>query len=86
VAKEKLSKRELERQIDVSLFEHSRIETKLSPPVRELHPDINLALKMPIFLSSWDFQKFTAKMIFFKNKREAQCIPKRIGAPSYLDH
>jgi predicted nuclease of restriction endonuclease-like (RecB) superfamily len=39
-ATEKLSKRELERQIDASHFERSILATKLSPVVRELHPSI----------------------------------------------
>lgn len=41
----KLSKRELERQIDASQFERSMLGTKLSPLVRELHPAINQTFK-----------------------------------------
>jgi predicted nuclease of restriction endonuclease-like (RecB) superfamily len=42
---EKHTKRELERQIDTSYFERSTIGAKLSPLVRELHPNINQAFK-----------------------------------------
>ena len=37
---EKLSKRELERQIDAAHFERSAVSAKLSPVARELHPTI----------------------------------------------
>lgn len=40
-----LSKRDLERQIDAAHYERSMMNAKLSPLVRELHPNINLALK-----------------------------------------
>ena len=39
-ATDKLSKRELERQIDASHFERSLLSAKLSPVARELHPNI----------------------------------------------
>jgi predicted nuclease of restriction endonuclease-like (RecB) superfamily len=42
---DKLSKRELERQIDVLHFERSLISPILSPAVRELHPTIGNAFK-----------------------------------------
>jgi len=42
---EKLSKRELERQIDTLHFERSITSAKLSPLVRELHPGISKAFK-----------------------------------------
>lgn len=42
---EKLSKRELERQINTSLFERSLINPKLSPSVRELKNDLNKCFK-----------------------------------------
>lgn len=42
---EKLSKRDLERQIDTSQYERSMIGAKLSPVVRELHPNIQHAFK-----------------------------------------
>lgn len=41
VLAEKLSKRDLERQIDASQYERSMIGAKLSPLVRELHPNLN---------------------------------------------
>jgi predicted nuclease of restriction endonuclease-like (RecB) superfamily len=41
----KLSKRDLERQIDAAQFERSRIGPKLSPVVREIHPSIHQAFK-----------------------------------------
>ena len=41
----KLSKRELERQINVSQYECSQLGTKLSPLVRELHPGIEQVFK-----------------------------------------
>jgi predicted nuclease of restriction endonuclease-like (RecB) superfamily len=44
-ATEKLTKRELERQIDSAYFERSMISTKLSPLVRELHPAIGTTFK-----------------------------------------
>lgn len=40
-ATEKLTKRELERQINAAYFERNRLDTKLSPLVRESHPSIN---------------------------------------------
>ena len=40
-----LSKRELERQINVSQYERSQIDAKLSPLVRELHPGIQQVFK-----------------------------------------
>lgn len=42
---EKLSKRELERQINVAHFERSLLGAKLSPAVRELHPSISNTFK-----------------------------------------
>lgn len=45
VASEKLTKRELERQIDAAYFERSAIGAKLSPLVRELHPRIGGTFK-----------------------------------------
>jgi predicted nuclease of restriction endonuclease-like (RecB) superfamily len=42
---EKLTKRELDRQIDASHFERSLIGAKLSPLVRELHPTIGNTFK-----------------------------------------
>jgi predicted nuclease of restriction endonuclease-like (RecB) superfamily len=42
---DKLSKRELERQIDASHFERSLLAAKLSPLVRELHPSIGNTFK-----------------------------------------
>ena len=42
---DKLSKRELERQIDASHFERSLLAAKLSPVARELHPGIDKAFK-----------------------------------------
>jgi predicted nuclease of restriction endonuclease-like (RecB) superfamily len=42
---EKLSKRELERQIDASQFERTMLGAKLSPLVRELHPAIQTTFK-----------------------------------------
>lgn len=45
VSSDKLSKRELERQLDTSQFERSMVGTKLSPLVRELHPSLNLTFK-----------------------------------------
>ncbi len=42
---DKLSKREIERQIDASQFERSMMSAKLSPLVRELHPNIFHAFK-----------------------------------------
>lgn len=45
VSADRLSKRELERQIDASQFERSQIGAKLSPVVRELHPNIELTFK-----------------------------------------
>jgi predicted nuclease of restriction endonuclease-like (RecB) superfamily len=44
-AADKLSKWELERQIDASHFERSLLAAKLSPVVRELHPGIGNAFK-----------------------------------------
>lgn len=44
-AKDKLGKRELERQIDAALFERSTLPAKLSPAARVLHPDIDQAFK-----------------------------------------
>lgn len=41
----KLSKRELERQINVSQYERTSIGAKLSPLVRELHPGIRQVFK-----------------------------------------
>ncbi len=44
--KERLSKRELERQIDSAIFERVILsEEKLSPVVREIHPSANQAFK-----------------------------------------
>jgi len=44
--KERLSKRELERQIDSAIFERIILsEEKLSPVVREIHPSANQAFK-----------------------------------------
>ena len=44
--KERLSKRELERQIDSAVFERVILsEEKLSPVVREIHPSANQAFK-----------------------------------------
>ena len=44
--KEKLSKRELERQMDSAIFERVILsEEKLSPVVREIHPTANQAFK-----------------------------------------
>lgn len=45
VLREKLTKRELERQIDTAHYERSLIHTKLSTVSRELHPSLNLAFK-----------------------------------------
>jgi len=42
---DRLSKRDLERQIDAAQFERSLISAKLSPLARELHPDIQQAFK-----------------------------------------
>lgn len=42
---EKLSVRELERQIDVAHYERSQIGAKLSPVAREIHPAIDAAFK-----------------------------------------
>jgi predicted nuclease of restriction endonuclease-like (RecB) superfamily len=42
---ERLTKRELDRQIDASHFERSLIGAKLSPLVRELHPSIGNTFK-----------------------------------------
>jgi predicted nuclease of restriction endonuclease-like (RecB) superfamily len=70
VSTDKLSKRELERQIDASQFERSLIGAKLSPAVRELHPNIDLAFKdnyvleflgLPEVHSERDLQKALAK-------------------------
>ncbi len=44
-AAEKLTKRELGRQIDSAHFERSMISTKLSPLVRELHPTISTTFR-----------------------------------------
>ncbi len=44
-ATDKLTKRELERQIDTSNFERSRMGANLSPLVRELHPSIGNTFK-----------------------------------------
>ena len=44
-ASEKLNKRELERQIDASHFERTKMGAKLSPTVRELHPTIKNTFK-----------------------------------------
>ena len=45
-AKEKYTKRELERQIDSSIYERTMLgNQKLSPVVREIHPDIENALR-----------------------------------------
>jgi len=63
---EKLSSRELERQIDASLFERSMLAPKLSPLARELHPVIDQAFKdnyvleflgLPLEHSEGDLQK-----------------------------
>lgn len=42
---DRLSKRDLERQIDAAQFERSLISAKLSPLARELHPDIQQTFK-----------------------------------------
>jgi predicted nuclease of restriction endonuclease-like (RecB) superfamily len=42
---ERLSVRELERQIDSAYFERSLISAKLSPLAREIHPDIQQTFK-----------------------------------------
>ena len=42
---EKLSVRELERQINVSQYERSQLGTKLSPVLRELYPDVKQVFK-----------------------------------------
>ncbi len=42
---EKLSKRELERQIDTAHYERSMVGAKLSPLVREIHPAISQTFK-----------------------------------------
>jgi predicted nuclease of restriction endonuclease-like (RecB) superfamily len=42
---ERLSVRELERQIDSAYFERSLLSAKLSPLARELHPDIQQTFK-----------------------------------------
>ncbi|WKJ89939.1 PDDEXK nuclease domain-containing protein [Methylomonas montana] len=42
---DRLSKRELERQIDAAQFERSLMSAKLSPLARELHPDIQQTFK-----------------------------------------
>jgi len=42
---ERLSVRELERQIDTAYFERSMLSAKLSPLARELHPDIQRTFK-----------------------------------------
>jgi len=42
---EKLSKRELERQIDTAHYERSMASAKLSPLVREIHPAISQTFK-----------------------------------------
>lgn len=42
---DRLSKRDLERQIDAAQFERSLMSAKLSPLVRELHPDIQQSFK-----------------------------------------
>ncbi|MEI6847257.1 MAG: PDDEXK nuclease domain-containing protein [Chlorobiaceae bacterium] len=44
-ATEKLTKRELERQIDAAPFERSMLSTTLSPAARELHPAIGTTFK-----------------------------------------
>jgi predicted nuclease of restriction endonuclease-like (RecB) superfamily len=42
---DRLSKRDLERQIDSAYFERSLLSAKLSPLARELHPDIQQTFK-----------------------------------------
>jgi predicted nuclease of restriction endonuclease-like (RecB) superfamily len=42
---DRLSKRDLERQIDAAQFERSLLSAKLSPLARELHPDIQQTFK-----------------------------------------
>jgi predicted nuclease of restriction endonuclease-like (RecB) superfamily len=42
---DRLSKRDLERQIDAAQFERSLMSAKLSPLARELHPDIQQTFK-----------------------------------------
>lgn len=42
---DRLSKRDLERQIDAAQFERSLLSAKLSPLARELHPDIQQSFK-----------------------------------------
>jgi len=42
---ERLSVRDLERQIDTAYFERSMISAKLSPLAREIHPDIQQTFK-----------------------------------------
>jgi len=42
---DRLSKRDLERQIDAAQFERSLLSAKLSPQARELHPDIQQTFK-----------------------------------------
>ena len=44
-ASEKLTKRELDRQIDAAHFERSMIDVKLSPVARQLHPTIGNTFK-----------------------------------------
>ncbi len=41
----RLSKRDLERQIDAAQFERSLMNAKLSPLAREIHPDIQQTFK-----------------------------------------
>jgi predicted nuclease of restriction endonuclease-like (RecB) superfamily len=43
--RDRLSKRDLERQIDAAQFERSLMSAKLSPLARELHPDIQQTFK-----------------------------------------
>lgn len=45
VRSDRLSKRDLERQIDAAQFERSLLSAKLSPLARELHPDIQQTFK-----------------------------------------
>lgn len=45
VVSNQLTKRELERQIDSSHFERSALSAKLSPLVRELHPEVRNVFK-----------------------------------------
>jgi predicted nuclease of restriction endonuclease-like (RecB) superfamily len=72
VISEKLTKRELEHQIDAAYFERSAIGAKLSPVVRELHPTIGSTFKdsyvleflgLPPLHSESDLQKAIAQHI-----------------------